>query len=51
MSGYVKLFDETKYISFLIKDNELENTMKSGIKLIMSSKKDLTANKYTMKKN
>ena len=23
MSGYVKLFDETKYISFLIKDSEL----------------------------
>ena len=33
MNGYSKSFDETKYISFLIMDNELlQKYKKSGIK-------------------
>ena len=50
MSGYAESFDETKYISFLIKDEELlKNTIKSGIKSEIVLKKDLIANQCIMK--
>ena len=43
-------FDETKYISFLTKDDELiENIMKFGKKVKIVSKKNLLANLETMK--
>ena len=43
-------FNETKYISFLTKDNELiENIMKFGKKLKIVSKKNLIVNLCTMK--
>ena len=36
ISGYARSFDETKYMSFLIKDEKLlKNTIKSGIKSII----------------
>ena len=51
MSAYRKDFDESKYMSFLIKDKELlENIMKFGIKSAMLLKKALTVSLYTIKK-
>ena len=50
MSAYRKDFDETKYISFLIKDDDYQKiTMKIGKKLKVVSKQNLTINQYTMK--
>ena len=49
-SVYVKLFNETKYISFLIIDSELsKNIVKLGIKLVTSSKKNFTLNQCRIK--
>ena len=50
MSACRRDFDETKYRSFLIKDDELfENVMKIGKKLKIVSKKNLMLNLCTMK--
>ena len=50
MSPYRRDFYETKYMSFLIKHDELlENTMKFGEKVKIVSKKNLVVNQYTMK--
>ena len=51
MSTYRKYFDETKYKSFLIKNDELleKNTTKFGKKLKLVTKKNLIVNQYTMK--
>ena len=50
MSAYRRDFDETKYMSFLIKDEELqENIMKFGKKSAIKSKKNLIVNLYIMK--
>ena len=49
-SVYRKNFDETKYISFLLKDDELlEKHNKIWKKLKIVSKRNLTVNQYTMK--
>ena len=51
MSAYRKEFDETKYMSFLTKDDELlENIMKFGKKSVKASKKNLIVIQY-MRKN
>ena len=50
LSTYRRDFDETKYLSFLIKDDELsENIMKFGRRLKIVSSKTLTVNQYKMK--
>ena len=50
MSAYRRDFDETKYMYFLIKDNELlKNIMKFGINTATLLKRDLRVNQYTMK--
>ena len=50
MSAYRKDFDETKYMSFLIKDDELlEKYYAIWEKIKVVSKKNLTVNQYTMK--
>ena len=50
MSGYTKSFNETKYMSILIKEDELlEKYNKIWYKVRDSIKKDLIANQYTMK--
>ena len=49
MSPCRKDFDETKYMSFFIKDDELsENIMKYGKKIKAVSKKNLIVNLCTM---
>ena len=49
-SVYRKEFQETKYVSFLIKDDKiLKNLMKFGKKLKISSRKNLIVNHYIMK--
>ena len=50
MSAYRRDFDETKYMSLLIKDEELqENIMKFGKKSAIKSKNNLIVNLYVMK--
>ena len=50
MSAFRKDFDETKYISFLIKDDEsLKKYNKIWKKLKTSSKKNLLVNQFIMK--
>ena len=49
MRAYRKNFDETKYISSLIKDDELEKSNEIWEKLKVSSKKNLIVNQYIMK--
>ena len=50
MSAYRRDFDETKYMSFLIKDDELlKNIITFGKKLKIVSKKNSIVNLYTMK--
>ena len=50
MSTYRKDFDETKYISFLIKDDQLlEKYNEICGKLKIRSKKNLAVNQYIMK--
>ena len=50
MSAYRRDFDETKYMSLLIKDEELqENIMKFGKRSAIKSKKNLIVNLYIMK--
>ena len=47
--GYAKIFDEAKYISLLIKGEQLlKNTNKSGIKFAIILKRNLIGNKFTM---
>ena len=49
-SAFRRDFDETKYISFLIKDdNYLKNTIKFGKKLKIVSKKNLSEPVYNEK--
>ena len=49
ISAYRKDFDETKYMSFLIKDDELlERYNEIQEKLKISSKQNLTVNQYIM---
>ena len=49
-SAYRREFDQTKDISFLVKDDGLlENIMKFGKKLKMTLIKNLIVNQYTMK--
>ena len=50
MSGYTKHLSETKYMSFLIKNDELleKQKKKSGIKSAIILKMDLIVNQYTM---
>ena len=49
MIGYRRDFDETKYISFLIKHKELlEKYNTIWKKLKIASKKNLVVNQYTM---
>ena len=47
MSAYTRDFDETKYMYFLIIDDELLE--KFGKKTAIASDKDLIVNLYTMK--
>ena len=50
MSAYRKDFDETEYMSFLIKDDELlekSNEIWEKVKIVL--KKNLIAKLYTMK--
>ena len=50
MSEYRKDFNETKYVSFLIKDNKiLEKSIKFGIKSVILLEKNLIAIWYTIK--
>ena len=50
MSAYRKDFDETKYMSFFIKDDELlKNIINVGKSLKMLSIKNLILNQYKMK--
>ena len=50
MNAYRRDFDETKYISFLIKDDELlEKYNKIWEKVENIIKKNLTVNQYSMK--
>ena len=51
MSGYVKSFDETKYIPFLKDDELLKNIAISGIKSTIVLKQDLIGNQSTTKKS
>ena len=47
LSGYVKSFDETKYMSLLIKVEQLlKNLMKYGTKLVALLTKNLLANQF-----
>ena len=49
ISAYRKDFDETKYMSFLIKDDELlERYNEIQEKLKISSKQNLIVNQYIM---
>ena len=48
MIGYTKIFNETKYMSFLLKDDELLGN-KISEEVRNSIKKDLTVNQYAMK--
>ena len=50
MIGYTKIFNETKYMSFLLKDDELLGKYnKISDEVSNSIKKDLTVNQYAMK--
>ena len=50
MIGYKKIFNETKYMSFLLKDDELLGKYnKISDEVRNSIKKDLTVNQYAMK--
>ena len=50
MSAYRKDFDETKYMSFFIKDDELlKNIINVGKSLKMLSIKNFILNQYKMK--
>ena len=50
MNGYTKIFNETKYMSFLLKDDELLGKYnKISDEVRNSIKKDLTVNQYAMK--
>ena len=50
MGAYRRDFDESKYISFLIKDDELlEKYNEIWEKLKIASEKKLIVNQYTMK--
>ena len=50
MIGYTKIFNETKYMSFLLKDDELLGKYnKISDEVRNSIKKDLTVNQYAMK--
>ena len=50
MSTYTRNFDDTRYMFFFIKDNELlENIMKFGIKSVRLFKKNLIVSLYTIK--
>ena len=49
MSAYKREFDKTKYMSFLIKDNELLEKYYKIQQLKTVSKKNLTVNLSTMK--
>ena len=49
MSGYKKDFDQTKYISFLLKNELLENRIKLGKRLKIVSKTNLAVNQYIKK--
>ena len=50
MSAYKRDFDETKYMYFLIKDdNCYKDIMKFGKKSAITSKKDLIMNLYITK--
>ena len=50
MIAYRRDFDETKYMSFLIKiKNCWKNIMNSGIKSATASKKNFIANLYALK--
>ena len=50
MTAYRKDFDETKYMSFLIKDHELLKKKQYNLgKLRIASKKFLMVNQYKMK--
>ena len=50
MIGYTKIFNETKYMSFLLKDDELIGKYnKISDEVRNSIKKDLTVNQYAMK--
>ena len=47
--GYAKIIDEVKYISLLIKGEQLlKNTNKSEIKIAIILKRNLIGNKFTM---
>ena len=50
MIGYTKFFNETKYMSFLLEDDELLGKYnKISDEVRNSIKKDLTVNQYAMK--
>ena len=50
MIGYTKIFNETKYMSFLLKDDELLGKYnKISDEVRNSIKKDLAVNQYAMK--
>ena len=51
MTGYAKRFDETKYMYFLIKDDELlkKIIIKPGIKSTIEIKDNFIANQSIMK--
>ena len=49
MSAYRKDFDQIKYISFLLKNELLENRIKLGKRLKIVSKTNLTVNQYIKK--
>ena len=50
MIGYTKIFNETKYMSFLLEDDELLGKYnKISDEVRNSIKKDLTVNQYAMK--
>ena len=50
MSRYVHSFDESKYISFLIKDHELIEKYGNILDKVSNNiKKDLIVNQYTIK--
>ena len=50
MIGYTKIFNETKYMSFLLEEDELLGKYnKISDEVRNSIKKDLTVNQYAMK--
>ena len=50
MIGYTKIFNETKYMSFLLEDDELLGKYnKISDEVRNSIKKDLAVNQYAMK--